>query len=221
MIKSEQRKYIKIIWTIFGISMGYAVLRYNVVGTVAWKDLPIFILNKGVSLAAIVLLAFSFSIRPLTNLGMPYLNLGLESRKVLGISGLLLTIFHVLLSFLIFNPQYYPKFFAGDDSLSIIGNFSLLSGMASFMILGIYHWCFNNRSRGKEMLIEIITSKKFLLGLLFLLGIHLFFMGYSTWSTPAKWQGGLPPISLISFVVVLFGFVVNVLGRASVRKGVN
>ncbi|MCM4151619.1 hypothetical protein DHD05_08460 [Arenibacter sp. N53] len=218
MIESEQRKYKKIIWAVFGISMGYAVLRYNVVGTVAWKDLPIFILNKGVSLAAIVLLVFSFSIRPLTNLRMTNFNLGLESRKVLGISGLLLTIFHVLLSFLIFNPQYYPKFFEGDNTLSVIGNFSLLSGLVSFMVLGLYHWCFRNRSKGKEILIKIITSKKFLLGLLFMLGIHLFFMGYSTWLAPSKWQGGLPPISLISFVVVFFGFIVNVLGRPSSRK---
>jgi hypothetical protein len=200
------------------ISIAYAVLRYNVVGPVAWKDLPIFVLNKGVSLAAIILLAFGFSIGPLANLGISAFDFGLESRKILGISGLLLTIFHVLLSFLIFNPQYYPKFFDSDDSLSVIGNFSLLAGTASFMILGLYHWCFRNRSENKEVLISIITSKKFLLGLLFLLGIHLFFMGYATWSTPSKWQGGLPPISLISFTVVLCGFAINGMGRTSTGK---
>ena len=218
MEEGLQRKYLKSVGTILIISMGYAVLRYNVVGTVAWKDLPIFILNKGVSLAAIVLLTFSFTIRPLLNLGFPALYFGLESRKIFGISGLLLTIFHVLLSFLIFNPQYYPKFFDSDNSLSVIGNFSLLAGMASFMILGLYHWCFRNRFKNKEMLIDIITSKEFLLGLLFLLGVHLVFMGYSTWTNPSKWQGGLPPISLISFVVVLFGFVINGFARTSVRK---
>ncbi|MCK0134511.1 hypothetical protein [Arenibacter sp. S6351L] len=218
MEESVQRKYLKIIWIVLIISMGYAVLRYNVVGTVAWKDVPIFILNKGVSLAAIVLLTLSFTIRPLTHLGIRALNFGLESRKILGISGLLLTIFHVLLSFLIFNPHYYPKFFDSDNTLSVVGNFSLLAGMASFMILGLYHWCFRNRSKNKELLINIITSKEFLLGLLFMLGTHLVFMGYSTWTSPSKWQGSLPPISLISFVVVLFGFVINVFGRTSVGK---
>ncbi|GBF18741.1 hypothetical protein C21_00906 [Arenibacter sp. NBRC 103722] len=68
------------------------------------------------------------------------------------------------------------------------------------------------------MLINVITSKEILLGLLFLLGIHLVFMGYSTWTSPSKWQGGLPPISLDSFIVVLFGFANNGIGRTSIRK---
>ena len=213
MSGSEKRMCIKIIWPILITSIGYAILRYNVVGTVPWKDLPIFIVNKGVSLAGVILLTLSFSIRPINNLGVANLNMGKESRKIMGIVGLLLTIFHVLLSFLIFNPQYYPKFFAGDNSLSVIGNFSLLAGMGSFMVLGLYHWCFGNRTKGKEVLIKIITSKTFLLGLLFMMGVHLFFMGYSGWFTPSKWQGRLPPISLISFVVVLLGFLANGLGR--------
>lgn len=90
--------------------------------------------------------------------------------------------------------------------------------MASFMILGLYHWCFGNRSKNKEILINVITSKEILLGLLFLLGIHLVFMGYSTWTSPSKWQGGLYPISLVSFIVVLFGFAINGIGRTSIRK---
>tara|TARA_R110001583_G_scaffold62760_4_gene184311 strand:- start:8692 stop:8826 length:135 start_codon:yes stop_codon:yes gene_type:complete len=43
-------------------------------------------------------------------------------------------------------------------------------------------------------------------------------MGYSTWTSPSKWQGGLPPKSLVSFIVVLFGFAINGIGRTSSRK---
>lgn len=39
---------------LFGI--GYAVVRYHVAGPVPWKDSPFFILNKGLSLAAFILL---------------------------------------------------------------------------------------------------------------------------------------------------------------------
>tara|TARA_R110002050_G_scaffold184770_1_gene318435 strand:- start:265 stop:414 length:150 start_codon:yes stop_codon:yes gene_type:complete len=43
-------------------------------------------------------------------------------------------------------------------------------------------------------------------------------MGYATWASPSNWQGGLPPISLISFGVVLFGFLINAFGRGTVGK---
>jgi hypothetical protein len=43
-------------------------------------------------------------------------------------------------------------------------------------------------------------------------------MGYSTWTSPSKWQGGLHPISLVSFIAVLFGFAINGIGRTSIRK---
>lgn len=128
------------------------------------------------------------------------------------------TYFTYSLVFLIFNPQYYPKFFESDNSFQVIGNFSLLAGMASFMILGLYNWCFGNRSKNKEVLINVITSKEILLGLLILQGIYLVFMGYSTWTSASKWQGGLPPKSLVSFIVVLFGFAINGIGRTSSRK---
>ena len=34
----------------------YAIVRYNIAGDVPWRDLPIFVLNKGISLASLVLL---------------------------------------------------------------------------------------------------------------------------------------------------------------------
>ena len=49
---------------IFGLA--YAVLRYHVVGPVPWKDFPFFILNKGISLSAIILLTCNFGFGPAT-----------------------------------------------------------------------------------------------------------------------------------------------------------
>ena len=36
----------------FGLSLGYAILRYHIAGDVAWDHFPLFILNKVTSLAA-------------------------------------------------------------------------------------------------------------------------------------------------------------------------
>ena len=53
------------------LAISYAVLRYHLAGPVPWKDFPFFILNKGFSLAAFVLIACNFGFGPLRNVGVP------------------------------------------------------------------------------------------------------------------------------------------------------
>ena len=60
-----------IISLVFLFSLAYAVLRYHIAGPVPWADFPMFIFNKGLSLAAFILLTLNFSLGPLTNLGAP------------------------------------------------------------------------------------------------------------------------------------------------------
>ena len=50
---------------LFGL--GYAVVRYHVAGPVPWKDFPFFVLNKGFSLSAFILLACNFSRRQVSS----------------------------------------------------------------------------------------------------------------------------------------------------------
>ena len=49
----------KLIFGVLAVAVAYAVLRYHIAGPVPWKDLPFYILNKGLSLAAFVLIASS------------------------------------------------------------------------------------------------------------------------------------------------------------------
>ena len=58
-----------IIFGVFLLSLGYAVLRYHILGPVPWKDFPLFILNKGVCLTAFLLLTLNFSLGPYKSLG--------------------------------------------------------------------------------------------------------------------------------------------------------
>jgi hypothetical protein len=60
-----------IIAATLALSIGYAILRYHIVGSVPWTDFPLFILNKGLCLAAYVLLTMNFTLGPLSNLGAP------------------------------------------------------------------------------------------------------------------------------------------------------
>lgn len=195
------------------LSIGYAVLRYHILGPVPWKDLPFFILNKGLSLAAFVLLTLNFSLGPLNNLGFPVPKGWLLARKALGMSGFLLVLIHALMSFLLFRPSVYHQFFGANDTLNLVGGLSMLAGVLAFVILWGYNLSFQTFLREDHAFIAFITSRRFMLFALVLGGLHLFFMGYQGWLKPEGWHGGLPPISLVAFTIFAIGYGINLLGR--------
>lgn len=70
MIEISLKRYsVRIVLITTALAFGYAVLRYNVFGPVPWADVPIFIFNKGISLASLFLLALTYSLSPLKNMG--------------------------------------------------------------------------------------------------------------------------------------------------------
>jgi len=195
------------------LSIAYAILRYHIVGPVLWKDFPFFILNKGICLAAFILLTLNFGLGPLKNLGVTVPGPWLDARKALGMSGFLLVLIHALMSFMLFKPSVYGKFFEEDGTLTLLAGVSMLGGVLAFVVLWGYNLSFQTFLREDKAFIQFITSRRFLLLAILLGAIHLFFMGYASWLSPSSWHGGLPPISLVAFSFFVVGYVVNVLGR--------
>lgn len=213
MSESSRNSAGKIIMVTLLLAIGYAVLRYHVLGPVPWKDFPFFILNKGLCLAAFVLLIFNFSLGPLNNLGVPVPKGWLIARKALGMTGFLLVLIHVLMSFLLFRPSVYQQFFEANETLSLVGGLSMLAGVLAFVILWAYNLSFQTFLREDHAFITFITSRRFMLVALIFGGLHLLFMGYQGWLNPAGWHGGLPPISLVAFTVFSIGYMINLFGR--------
>mgnify|MGYP001047339730 CR=1 FL=1 len=195
------------------VCTSYAVVRYNVAGDVPWKDLPVFIFNKGISLSSFVFLALCFCLGPLRNLGFRISGRLLESRKSLGLTGLIYSFAHFALSMSILNPVYFALFYEENGTLSLRGGFCLLGGVIGLVILWVYYNSFKVNAKKMCELLKIISSKRIIISIFFLIGIHLFFLGYSGWTSIDKWQAGLPPISLISFVICCTGFLINLAGR--------
>jgi DMSO/TMAO reductase YedYZ heme-binding membrane subunit len=195
------------------LSISFAILRYNILGAVPWKDLPFFILNKGISLAGLILLTFNFSLGPLKNLGVKVNEGWMASRQALGLTGFLLIFVHLLISLMIFKAEILGGFFENDGSITLIGGLSMLGGILSFIILWGYNLSFQTHLRENEEFIKFITSRKFLLIAMIFSMIHIFFMGYKGWMNPAGWHGGLPPISLIAFTFFVIGYGINLAGR--------
>lgn len=195
------------------LAIGYAVLRYHIAGPVPWKDFPMFILNKGLCLAGFILLTLNFTLGPLNSLGIPVSQGWLNSRKALGMTGFLLVLIHALMSFLLFSPAIYGKFFADNGSLTLLAGLAMLFGVLGFVFLWGYNLSFQTFLREDTKFIQFITSRKVLLFALTLGGLHLFFMGYEGWLKPAGWHGSLPPISLLAFAFFAVGYVINLFGR--------
>jgi DMSO/TMAO reductase YedYZ heme-binding membrane subunit len=195
------------------LAIGYAVLRYHIVGTVPWKDFSFFILNKGLCLAAFILLTMNFAIGPLNNLGVRVSQGWLNARKAMGMTGFLLVLIHALMSFLLFSPSVYSKFFLANGTLTLFAGLSMFTGVLAFVVLWGYNMTFQTFMREDKAFIQFITSRRFMLFALLLGAAHLFFMGYEGWMNPSGWQGRLPPISLVAFTVFAVGYVINLFGR--------
>ena len=210
--KTNNPAWAIITWT-FILSMGYAIIRYHVLGEVPWKDLPFFILNKGISMSAFILLAFNFTFGPLKNLGAPIPDSWLRSRRIIGIVGFIQVFVHVIMSFMLFNPAVYAKYFEQNGTMTLITGLSMIGGVLAFIFLWIYNVSFNAAFRKDKDLIDFITSRKVLLAAMFFAGAHLIFIGYKGWLNPGGWLGGLPPISLVAFTFFFVGYAINLFGR--------
>ena len=212
-VEKKKNAAASLITSVFVLAIAYAVLRYHVAGPVPWKDFPFFILNKGISLAAFVLIACNFGFGPLRNVGVPVPDSWLAARKAVGMTGFLLVLIHALMSFLLFKPAVYGNFFAADGTLTLLAGLSMLAGVLAFVVLWAYNLSFQTFLREDKAFISFITSRRFLLVAFVLGGAHLLFMGYAGWMKPGDWHGGLPPISLVAFAVFAMAYIVNLFGR--------
>ena len=212
-VEKDKNAAASLITGVLLLAISYALLRYHVAGPVPWKDFPFFILNKGFSLAAFVLIACNFGFGPLKNLGVPVPDSWLAARKAVGMTGFLLVLIHALMSFLLFKPVVYANFFAADGTLTLLAGLSMLAGVLAFVVLWAYNLSFQTFLREDKVFISFITSRRFLLVAFILGGAHLLFMGYEGWMKPGGWHGGLPPISLVAFAVFAIAYIVNLLGR--------
>ena len=204
---------LSIILFVFLISIAYTIVRYHIAGNTPWSQFPLYILNKGLALTGFVLLGINFSLGPLNNLRKGIGEKWLSIRPSLGISSFLFIFTHLFLSLILLNPANYQKFFLENGSFTANGGLSMLAGVIAFLILWIYTISFQTFLREDKVFIKFITSRKVILMAMVFTAAHIFFMGYQGWLAPQNWPGGLPPITLISFVIFIITYIINLIGR--------
>jgi len=161
----------------------YAIVRYAGFGNVPLIHIPVYIMNKAISMTA----AESLFMASLALVRADKIALRFWSNAALQ-----LVFVHVFLSLGILSKGYYGTFFEGDK-MNLTGELVLLSGA-----LGVY--CFwRLQSAGLDPALRR-TLKTLLCGLV---AGHLFTMGFDGWLQVKRWNGGLPPITLLSFLLVV------------------
>jgi DMSO/TMAO reductase YedYZ heme-binding membrane subunit len=196
-------------FAVFGLSLAYAVVRYHLVGPVEWRHLPLFVLNKATSLAAVILVASSYMVGKVIRWHDHDKALRLVVIKFCGLMGFFLAAIHGFFSLALLSPAYYGKYFDEVGRLNLQGEIAMSAGVLGLFCLlapavttlpmmpkalGGVRWKRNQRLG--------------YVALLFVL-VHLISLGFEGWLAPAGWNGGIPPISLVAVVVVVAPLLVK------------
>jgi len=166
---------------LFAAALVYATMRYNVFKGVPWPDWPAYTFNKALAVASLLIIVIAV--------------LRLASRRgrtqVLLASAGLLALAHSLLSFALFNPTYFPRLFE-SGKLTFAGGLSMTLGAIVMAVMEL------GARRGGAWRPSV--RRPALAFGAFVGGVHAALPAAATWIDVAGWPGGLPPITLISFL---------------------
>ena len=183
------------IWALAGmllVTMCYATIRYVVSGAVLPSNIPLFIVNKAMSLSATIALLLSAA---------SYFSNNNDGSRTWGVISFNLAVIHVMLSMLLLSPEYYESFFTYDGlkRMNIKGELSMFFG-----IMGAYTYfkLVSSKHGTKAMAYFKLIST-------FCIGSHIFIMAVMSW-LPWKWGNRfyMPPISLLGFLCVGLAFLI-------------
>lgn len=194
----------------------YAALRYNIFGKVLWSWFPLFTLNKSISFTGLTFLVISFALpsnrNMLNNSGVSYS----AFKKTYGIWGLALTIIHSIISFILLNPVYYKKFYFESGQLTTSASISLIAGILALLVLIYFQFTFSTIYKKKLSYYLKISKSNILLFVILLTTVHITFIGYTGWFIPQSWPGYLPPITLLTSIVIVAGLAVKYRKKSSI-----
>jgi DMSO/TMAO reductase YedYZ heme-binding membrane subunit len=194
---------------VFGGSVLYAIIRYHLVGDVAWRHFPAFILNKATSLAAVVFVAASYLIGKTIRWYEDDKRLRLVVIKFCGLMGFSLAAIHAVLSLSIWTPAYFAKYFDEAGQLNLQGELGMAAGIVALFFLtspAITTLPMMPKALGGQ---RWKRAQRMGYVSLLLVAVHLLVLGLKGWLEPQAWPAWLPSISLIAFVAAVIPLIVK------------
>ncbi|MDH3639758.1 MAG: hypothetical protein OES09_15040 [Gammaproteobacteria bacterium] len=183
---------------IFLFSTAYAITRYYVFGPVAGENIPLFLMNKAVSMGsvlALMLAAFS------------HFKEDAAKSRFWGKITLHSAFIHIVMSFPLLTPEYYPVFYGWSDSperMDRVGELVMLFG-----VLATYFYWLTAQSEGGSP-----AMRRFKIWSCVFVGAHIFELGAGGWLNVPSYYGGMPPITLITAIAAGIALVFYILRPA-------
>lgn len=178
---TQEKKMINQFLMAFLFTAMYALIRYAGFGHVSLIHVPGYIMNKAICMTGVeAMFMAALCLMRAERDGVRFWT------KVCTH----LVFIHVLLSLGILSSGYYVSFFDGDK-MSLTGELVLLMG-----VLAVYCFWRLHATKIKPDLRRTLT----ILASALVSG-HLFAMGYKDTLNVQKWNGGLPPMSMLSFLL--------------------
>ncbi len=171
----------------------YAVVRYCGFGGVSLIHVPVYVLNKALSMTAAVSLLIA---------AMSLLRSRREVTAFWSRACTNLVFVHVLLSLSILSKSYFDKFF-DNGKMSLTGEATVLFGAMAAYCIWRLNACVLKPAEWRTTTAAVYA----------LVAGHLFAMGWDGWLQVRKWNGGLPPITLLSFLFIIFGLMVFLMSK--------
>lgn len=199
-----EKKTIAAFLTLLSAALGYALTRYVLSGAVHPENIPLYIVNKAVSLTSVACLLIA---------ALAYVKNDRSRSRTWGAFSFHAAAIHVLLSVMLLNENYFESLYyvwgtvdgsivnvrEHTERLKLTGELSLLFG-----VLGAYAYAMLFRAKQGTRAMAYLK-----LASTFCVGCHIFVMTVTTWA-PWSWRSNffLPPISLLGFLCVGVAFLI-------------
>ena len=127
----------------------------------------------------------------------------IDYRKGFGLIGIWLATLHIAISLPIFNMFYYTSFFNFDGTLTMTSELSMLAGGVAWSLLLIP---LAGSIPSIKQTLSTTTWQRLqnisFYALIIVFG-HVAWLGWNGWFQPDSWFGGMPPITLLSCLIIL------------------
>lgn len=196
----------KWIVSLFAASVAYSSVRYLVFAPKNLENLPVFVVNKGVSMAAALCFVMAF-VQQLRKQRGASISVEPSAWFRAGVFG---AIWHIPMSLAILRPSYFKEFFAPATEAAAAPGRMTFAGELVFSFGGLaagtlYLVTRQNWTAAQRWWLS--------LGAMLMLQTHVLAMGYSRGVNLNASHAYLPPMWLLSAIAIFIGIVVLLISR--------